>query len=73
MNLKLLKHFYDKMLQLGKTAEKIKINHGSQMDYTMLTKRITLYIENLLNTELRKLKINIRNTKISSIMRICKK
>ena len=39
----------------------------------MLAKRRTLYIENLLNTELRKQKINIRNTKISSILKICKK
>ena len=52
------------MFQLGETVEKIdiKINHGSQKDYTMLAKRVTLYIENLLNTELGKQKINI-NTK----------
>ena len=31
----------------------------------MLVKKRTLYIENLSNTELRKQKINIRNTKIS--------
>ena len=56
-----------KIVQLGKTAGKIniKITHGSQKDYKMLVKKRTLYKDNLSNTELRKQKINIRNTKIS--------